>query len=145
MKRLAAAVGAMLLLAAPAAAEVRSVLVCDEKTLAANTTTDCDVVDISGFTFFSFAVYCGETTDNSMSIDVDWVARSGGTNSSTLVIPILSSGVAMSQLITARTTEDAWSTLQSVQPPVSPVATLRFTENNNDADIVCSAIINMGN
>lgn len=146
MKKLAAVLAALFFAAAPAAAEVRSVVVCDEKTLAASGTTDCTPADISGYRFFSFQVYCGETTGNgSMSIDVDWVARSGATGSTTLAIPILASGTAMSQLISNRTTEDAWSTLQSVQPPVSPVATIRFTEDNGDDDIVCSAVINMGN
>lgn len=145
MKRYAAAIAMLCLLAAmPAAAEVKSELVCDDKTLAANTTTDCKVVDISKYKFFSVQVYCNETTDDSMSIDVDWVTRSGATGDSTLAVPLLASGSAMSQIITARTTEAAWSTLQSVQPPVSGQATIRFTENNNDADIVCSAVINMG-
>lgn len=145
MKRLAAALIGVLLVAAPAAAEVRSILVCDDKTLAANSTTDCTVQDISQFKFFSFQVYCGETTDNSMSVSVDWVARSGAGGISTLAVPLLVGGSAMSQLITARTTEDAWSTLQSIQPPVSGQATIRLTENNNDDDIVCSVVLNMGN
>ena len=147
MKRyLLLSLAALLALLSPAAvsAEVRSIHVCEAKTLTANTTTDCAYTDISGFKFFSFQVYCGETTDNSMSVDVDWVAGSAA-GTAYMGIPILSTGSAMSQLKTAYTTEDAWSTLQSIQPPVSPVGTIRMTENNNDADIVCTVILNMGN
>ena len=144
MKTIAAALLGFLLLAAPAAAEVRSILVCDEKTLTASDTTDCTPTAVSWGKFFSFQIYCGETTGDSMSVDVDWVARSGATGSSTLSVPLLSSGSAMSQLKTAYTTEDAWSVLMSIQPPVSPTATLRFTENNGDDDVVCSAVLNVG-
>jgi hypothetical protein len=152
MKTLAAAIFCACLLAAAgdAAAEGRSIKVCAAVTLSASTTTDCTIgavanayPEIIKFKFFSFQINCGETTDNSMSIDVDWIAGSAA-GTEYVGIPKLSDGTAMTQLLTAYTTEDAWSVLQSIQPPVSPVGTLRFTENNGDADIVCTAILNVG-
>jgi ABC-type glycerol-3-phosphate transport system substrate-binding protein len=137
MKKLAAVV-AMLLLAAPAAAEVRSVQVCAAKTLTASTTTDCTYTDIGGFEYFSYQVYCGETTDNTMDIDVDFV---GGSAAGTAYVAV---PTGVTQLLTNYTTEDAWSTLEAINPPLAPVGTIRFTENNGDDDIVCTAILNMG-
>ncbi|MFA5898042.1 MAG: hypothetical protein WC829_02895 [Hyphomicrobium sp.] len=138
MKRLLAVVAICLALAAPAAAEVRSIHVCEAKTLTASTTTDCTYQDISAFEYFSYQVYCGETTDNSMSVDVDWI---GGSAAGTAYMAV---PVGTSQLQTVYATEDAWSTLESINPPVSPVGTIRLTENNGDDDIVCTVILNMG-
>jgi hypothetical protein len=143
MKRSVAAIFGLLLLAAPAAAEVRSVRICAAKTLNAGTTTDCDYTDISKFKFFSWQASCAETTGSDMSVSFDWVAGSAA-SSSYLGIPLNTSGSAMSQLRSAWTTETTWTTLQSLQPPVAPVGTIRITEGNSDADIVCDVILNMG-
>ena len=121
-----------------------SVKVCNAKTLTANTTTDCDYVDISGFKYFSFQVYCNETTADSMSVDVDWLGGSAATTAY-MGIPLLTGTVAMTQLKTAYATEAAWSAVQSIAPPVSPIGGIRLTENNNDDDIICTVILNMGN
>ena len=151
-KLLAVAFAICLALATSANAEVVSIRVCSDKTLAASTTTDCTdngpgsagYQDITKFKFFSYQIYCAELTDNSMDIDVDWIGGSYG-QSAYMAVPILSTGSAMTQLKTNYTTEDAWSALASIQPPVSPVGTIRLTENNNDDDIVCTVILNMGN
>lgn len=143
VKVAAMAVLAMLLVPFIAQAEVRSVKVCDNKTLSASTTTDCKYTDISKFKHFSVQVYCGEVTGNDMDIDVDWVGGSA-CGSAYMAVPVASSGTAISQIHTNYTTEDAWSTLEGIAPPVSPCGTIRFTENNGDADILCTAILNMG-
>ena len=144
MKKLTALMVLLVALAVSVGAGAETVTVCDGVTLAASTTTDCSVQEIRGGTkFFSFQVYCNETTGDSMSVDVDWIAGSNRA-SAYLGIPLLSSGTAMSQLVTAYTTEGTWRALQSVQPPLAPFATLRFTENNGDDDVVCSAVLNVG-
>ena len=131
------------LAAAPAAAEVRSVKICDAKTISASTTTDCTYTDISQYKFFSFQVSCTSAAAG-ISVSADWV---GGSAASTtyMGIPLLANGTAMSQLMTTRTTETTYSTLQSIQPPVSPIGTIRLTENIGSADTVCTVILNLGN
>lgn len=143
MKKILVALMAGLLFASVAQANVWSTKVCDSVTLTQNTTTDCTTADLTDSKFFSFQVSCASAGGN-ISVDVDWIAGSGD-SSTYLGIPVLSTGSAMSQLITTRTTETTWSTLQSIQPPVAPFGTLRFTENNIGADTICSAILNMGN
>jgi hypothetical protein len=138
---------ALLMLASPGMAEIKSVKVCDAKTLAAsnantyglgNGIADCTYTDLSLYEYFSFQVYCGETTDDSMSIDVDWVGGSAA-SAAYMAVP-----VGTAQLKTSYTTEDAWSAIQFIGPPVSPIGTIRLTNNNTDDDIVCTVILNMG-
>ena len=145
MKRFTALMVLLVALAVSVGAgAAESITVCNAVTLAASSTTDCKTVEVRGGTkFFSFQVYCTETTGDSMSIGVDWIAGSADT-AAYMAIPLLSGGTAMSQLVTAYTTEAAWRALQSVQPPLAPYVTLRFTENNGDADVVCSAVLNVG-
>ena len=129
--------------ASSAVAEVASIKVCNAKTLASGAATDCTYTDISKYKFFSYQVYCGETTGDSMSIHIDWIGGSAA-GTAYMGIPLLTGTTAMTQLRTAYTTEDAWSVLQSIEPPASPIGTIRLTENNSDADIVCTVILNMG-
>ena len=145
MKKLLAAVCVVLAVAVPAAAEVRSVQVCQNKTLAASTTTDCSYTDISAFKFFSYQFRCN-SAGAGITVSLDWVAGSAQ-SSAYIAVPEYSSGTAVSQLRTAYTTESTttWSTLRTIQPPPSPIATLRFTNNASTDDVICSAIINMGN
>jgi hypothetical protein len=112
---------------------------CQGKTLGAGTTTDCTYTDISGFKYFSYQIYCGETVGDSMTISLDWI---GGSAASTAYMKV---PTGVSQLLTGYTTEDAWSAITSIRPPVSPIGTFRVTESNSDDDVVCTIILNMGN
>lgn len=134
MKRLLSVL-ALFMFTTPAWAVVAPIKVCDGITLSASTTTDCTPIEVPSSRYFSYQVYCGETTGNTMSVNVDWV---GGSSTSALAVP---SGV--SQLKTTYTTEDAWSATATIDTPIVPYGTIRFTESNGDADIVCSAILNV--
>lgn len=154
MKKLLAAMAVVLAVAAPAAAEVRSMQVCQQKLLSpsnsslyglGNGLADCAYTDISGFKFFSYQFRCNSAS-TTISVSVDWIAGSA-MGSLYMAVPLLSSGSAMSQLKTAYTTESTttWSTLMSIQPPVSPVGTIRITNGATTADVLCDVILNMGN
>jgi hypothetical protein len=73
-----------------------------------------------------------------MNVSVDFVGGSAA-GTAYLAVP-----VSTTQLLTNYATEDAWSTIEAINPPLSPVGTIRFTENAGDDDIVCTAILNMG-
>ena len=145
MKKTLAVMAICLALAAPAAAEVRSIQVCQDKTLAGSTTTDCTYTDISGYKFISYQFRCNSAS-TTISVNLDWIAGSAA-GADYLAVPLLSTGTALAQLRTTYTTESTttWSVLQSIQPPVSPIGTLRFTNNAATADVICSAIVNLGN
>jgi hypothetical protein len=142
MKKIAAALIGIMLLAGPAWAEVRSQQICQAKLLGGSTTTDCAYTDISNFKFFSWQASC--TAAGSISVSFDWVAGSGA-SSAFIGIPLNTSGTAMSQLRTTWTTKTTYTTLQSLQPPVSPIGTIRITENLGSSDTTCTVILNMGN
>jgi len=144
MKKIIATI-LLVLMTSSAYASVGAIKVCDAKALSAgnanlyglgNGLTDCAVVELPASRNFSYQVYCNETTDDSMSVDVDFVV---GSATATLAVP-----VGIGQLKTAYATEAAWSAIASIDTPIATYGTLRFTENNNDTDIVCSAILNVG-
>ena len=136
MKKILVATLGALLLASPVLANVGAIKVCDSKTLATGTTTDCDIVELPANRYLSYQIYCGETTGNNMTIHVDWV---NGSSKTALAVP-----VGVGQLKTSYTTEDAWSAVAPINTPIATYGTLRFTEAGSDADIVCSAILNVG-
>jgi len=131
--------------ASSASAEVTSVTVCKAVTLNPSTTTDCTYTDISKYTFFSYQFRCNSAS-TTITVALDWIAGSAA-GSEYLAVPLLTTGSAYGQLRTAYTTESTttFSALQSIQPPVSPIGTLRFTNNAATADVICTAILNMGN
>jgi hypothetical protein len=132
------------LVAIPAMAEVRSYKVCDSLVLAQSTTTDCTVLDISKFKFISYQFRCNSAS-TTITVNLDWIAGTAA-GSDYLAVPILSTGTALGQLRTTYTTESVttYSALQSIQPPVSPFGTLRFTNNAATADVTCTAWVNLG-
>ncbi len=152
---LAVALTICLALASSANAEVRSIKVCDAKTLTAsdanlyglgNGITDCTYTDISACYFLSYQANCAETTGDTMDIDLDWVAGSAA-SAAYMGIPILSTGSAMSQLQTNAftSTEGSWTTLETIQSPVAPVGTIRITNNvATETDMICTIILNCG-
>jgi hypothetical protein len=145
MKRLLAAMFVFLAVATPAAAEVRSVQICKDTTLNASTTTDCAYTDISAFKFFSYQFRCNSAS-TTISINVDWIGGSAA-GSAYLAVPQYANGTAMTQLNTTYTTESTttWSTLRTIQPPPSPIGSIRITNNASTADVICQVILNMGN
>ena len=132
MRKLLAAL-LIALLPASAHATVAAVKVCDGITLTKSTTTDCTVVDLPAAHYMSYQVYCTETTDDSMSVNVDFV---NGSVSTSMGVP-----TGLSQLLTNYATEAAWSSVGTINTPYAPFGTIRFTENNDDDDIVCSAVL----
>ena len=136
---------AMMFVAIPAHAGVWSTKVCDGVTLAASTTTDCAVVDLTNARYASYQFMCNSES-TTIAIHLDWVAGSGSTAAAYLAVPILTSGSAMAQLRTTYTTESltVFSALHIIDSPIAPYGTLRFTNTAATADVICTAILNLG-
>ena len=153
MKKILFAMGAVLMLCSTVNAGVSTIKICDNKLLSAsdanlyglgNGITDCTYVNTGNAKFFSFQASCYDETGTTLSVSFDWLG--GSTNSTTYMgIPLLSTGSAMSQLRSAWTTETTYTTLQSVQPPVSPFVGIRITSGTTQTDNYCTVLLNMGN
>lgn len=143
MKKIIAAVFSLLMLCGNADAAITQIKICDAKALGGSTTTDCTYVDLSSWRYFSFQASCADAGDSSMSVDFDWVGGSSDA-AAMMGIPILNTGSAMTQLRSNWATETTYTTLQTIQPPVSPYGTIRITNDQADTDITCTVILNMG-
>ena len=145
MKKILAAGLISLFFITPAAAMVWTTTVCDGKTLAPSATTDCTVVDLARANYVSYQFRCNSAS-TTISVHLDWIAGSGENAAAYLAVPIHSNGSAQAQLRTSYTTESTtvFSALQAIEPPIAPYGTLRFTNTASTADVICTAILNLG-
>jgi hypothetical protein len=134
MKKLLAVL-LLMVIASPALAEggstVAAFKVCDAKLATQNTTTDCSVIETGAFDAVSVQFQCTSAA-GAPSVTLNWV---GGLDASKLGIPSGLSAIATT--ITAETV----SVPYAVSPAVTSVGTVRITENNAQADTLCTVWI----
>lgn len=157
MKRITAPllVLALCLFPALAKADGKSVKVCDNVTINASSVasgiTYCTPIDVSGYTRFAYQIKCVDASDTPQ-FDVDFVMGSAAsTDYWGVPVALVDNGtttvaIAILQLLTNSTAE-TWSTyrLINLQPIPGAMATLKITNDVDEADVTCTAWLHMAN